>query len=66
MKYVLFLQKNWFTSGAHFWVFSYNNRSSSTDFVVFVVVAQFRINAVSNAQVRGESYTSEGCLGQTG
>ncbi|KAK3697537.1 hypothetical protein QZH41_019778, partial [Actinostola sp. cb2023] len=32
---------------------------------VFSTVAVFMINAVSNAQVRGESYTSEGCLGQT-
>ncbi|KXJ25714.1 transmembrane protein 50A [Exaiptasia diaphana] len=32
---------------------------------VFSTVAVFMINAVSNAQVRGESYTT-GCLGQTG
>ncbi|XP_001634982.2 transmembrane protein 50A isoform X2 [Nematostella vectensis] len=33
---------------------------------VFSTLALFMINAVSNAQVRGESYYSGGCLGQTG
>ncbi|XP_031559419.1 transmembrane protein 50B-like [Actinia tenebrosa] len=33
---------------------------------VFSTVAVFMINAVSNAQVRGESFSTGGCLGQTG
>lgn len=32
---------------------------------LWVFVSPYRINAVSNGQVRGDSY-SEGCLGQTG
>lgn len=31
----------------------------------FILFCWYRINAVSNGQVRGDSY-SEGCLGQTG
>lgn len=30
------------------------------------VFTHVRINAVSNAQVRGESYSTGGCMGQTG
>lgn len=33
--------------------------------VFFLSFDSFRINAVSNGQVRGDSY-SEGCMGQTG
>lgn len=32
---------------------------------IFPLFDSFRINAVSNGQVRGDSY-SEGCMGQTG